>query len=259
MKNILLLGIICLLAHCGQIMAQVVAEAENRISKIINKSVPYYTDVLGHKFIIRSTNSYPPGKLTEMFAKFLLANDLINNKTVADIGCACFPLGVIAAKNGANFIIGADINEDAIQCAKNNLELHGIIERFHLANLDGVAALLPEYSGKVDIIVAGAPWDSITKSEYASLPPERRDISRAFYDVDDSLMRSVMAQGFELLAPCGRVFITSSRRTIARIKKLCLFYKLTCKIVMEEDLNGDGNTHYIVELRRSSRGDPSFD
>lgn len=77
-------------------------------------------------------------------------------------------------------------------------------------------------------------------------------ISRSFYDVDDKLIDSIMSEGFDLLSPEGKVFITSSMRTLEQIKELCTKYSISYKIIREEDLHADGNMHYIIELSCNS-------
>lgn len=218
---------------------------------MMHKEVPYQVKVLNSNFIINNINVYPPGQLTEMFATFLIENNLMRNKVFADIGSGCFALGIIAAKNGANTVLGSDISEYAIQCATDNLVLNGITKNAYLFTGEGISPFLPNFVGKIDIIVAGAPWDSLSKDEFENIQPKRKAISRAFYDVDNGLIKDVMLKGFDLLSPKGRIFITSSMRTIDRIQQLCLKYQLNYKIVKEADIHNDGNIHYVLEITRA--------
>lgn len=229
-------------------MVQINPEAEKYISSMMHKEVPYQVKVLNNNFIINNINVYPPGQLTEMFATFLIEKNLIRNKVFADIGSGCFALGIIAAKNGANTILGSDISEHAIQCATDNLVLNGITKNMYLFTGEGISPFFTNFIGKIDIIVAGAPWDSLSKDEFETIVPERKAISRAFYDVDDGLIKDVMLKGFNLLSPKGRIFITSSMRTIDRIQQLCLKYQLNYEILKEADLHNNGNTHYVLEI-----------
>lgn len=224
--------------------------AEQYISKMLNKEIPYQVKILDYTFIINSVHSYPPGNLTAMFAKYLIDNHLIQNKVVADVGCGCFALGIISAKSGANTIIGTDINEYAIKCAKDNLLLNDVRQQTYLFVGEGLSTLLPDFTRKIDVILAGVPWDSIPSTEFTNITHERQYISRAFYDIDDKLITNIMLHGFSLLTPKGKVFITSSVRTLDRIKKLCSKYNIRYKIVSEADLHGDGNIHYILELSK---------
>jgi release factor glutamine methyltransferase len=248
MIKIILIIISFLILTTVEIMAQINPEAEKYISKMLSKEIPYQVTVLEYDFVINNINTYPPGQLTAMFAQYLIDNDLVKNKVVADIGCGCFALGIIAAKSGADTIIGTDINKYAIQCASDNLELHKIEQRTYLFREEGVKLLLPKFTGKIDIIVAGVPWDSISLGEFEKIDDNRKLFSRSFYDIDDELITAIMTEGFDLLTPEGKIFITSSMRTLERIKHLCLKHNISYKIVKEADLHNDGNIHYIVEL-----------
>lgn len=249
-KNVLLkvLLLITIFFIGTKTMAQMNPQAETHISKMLAKEVPYQVKILDYNFFINSVHTYPPGKLTAMFAKFLIDKQLLKNKVVADIGAGCFALGIIAAKNGASTVIGTDINDYAMQCAKDNLVFNDITEKAYLFKGAGLSPLLPNFIAKIDVLLSGAPWDSISNHEFENLSHKRKPISRAFYDVNDELITSVFSQGFELLTPNGKIFTTSSMKAIERIKKLCLKHKLSYKIVKEADLHNDGNIHYILEI-----------
>ena len=235
--------------HIEKATAEINPEAEKYITKKLNQKVPYQINFLNSTFTIDNVNVYPPGKLSEIFGSFLIENNLLKNKVVADIGCACFPLGIVAAKNGAKIVIGTDISNDAIKCAKNNVALNKI-KNAHLFIGEGLTPLLPTFEGKVDIIVSGMPWDSITYKEFASIAKDRQTFSRSFYDVDDKLINDLFSNGFKLLNPKGKIFITSSMRTLERIKKACSKYNLSYKIAKEANIHNDGNTHYILQIYR---------
>ncbi|KJV77809.1 hemK domain protein, partial [Rickettsia hoogstraalii str. RCCE3] len=66
--------------------------------------------------------------------------------------------------------------------------------------------MLPKFLGKIDILVSGVPWDNLSKNEFNSIIPARQSISRAFYDVDNALIKDIMLQGFNLLSNQGRIF-----------------------------------------------------
>src|SRR4051812_15885735 len=84
--------------------------AEDYISTMMSKEIPHHVKVLEYDFIITSVHVYPPGKLTAFFAEFLIENNVLKDKIVADIGCGCCALGIIAAKEGAAHVMGTDVN-----------------------------------------------------------------------------------------------------------------------------------------------------
>ena len=232
-------------------MAQINDEAEKYLSKMLERKVPYNVKVLDIDFVINNTGSYPPGKITEIFMEYLIKNNLIKNKNIADIGAGCFALGIISAIKGANLVIGVDISEDAIKCAYDNMKLHGLKDNIYIYQENGVGSLVSQYKNKMDLVLAGMPWDTIKSEEFNNLPDNRKSLSRSFYDVDDELINSVFTSGFELLnTKNGKMFITASDRIINRIKSFCLKHHLNYKIVKEADLHNDDNLHYILEISK---------
>jgi release factor glutamine methyltransferase len=232
-----------------KVMVQVNPEAEKYISLILNRKVPYQIPFFSTTIIVDDVNVYPPGKITTLFGQYLIENNLIKDKVFADIGVGCFGLGILAAKNGAKIAIGTCISDNAMRCAKNNIALNEI-KNARLFEGKGSAPLLSNFGGKVDIIASGPPWDYISKEEFITIPKDRQVISRAFYDIDDEFMNDLMTNGFKLLTPNGKMFITSSLRVLGRVKELCRRFNLNYKIVKEADLHGDGNIHYILVIYR---------
>lgn len=223
-------------------------EAEAYMSKMLDKQTPYEVEMFGCTFKICNVNIYPPGKITAMFASYLLDNNLIQDKTIADIGVGCFGLGIIAAKNGARAVIGVDIEKKAVDCARANVR-HNMVESNAIVfEGNSLEPLLPEYIGKVDVLISGAPWDTLSSNDFNALPEHRKILSRSFYDVDNDLIAGILSRGPLLLSPDGRIFITSCKRTMPRIEKLCFTYKMDHQIVRQEDIHQDGNIHYIIEI-----------
>ena len=61
--------------------------------------------------------------------------DDIQGSSVADLGCGCGVLSVGAAILGSNYVVGFDIDADALELAKQNLEESGV-ERVELVQCD---------------------------------------------------------------------------------------------------------------------------
>jgi release factor glutamine methyltransferase len=228
---------------------QINPDAEAYISKMLRKQVPYEVNILGCTFKINSANAYPPGKLSLMFAKYLIDNDLVKSKTIVDAGAGCFALGIISAKHGAKLVIGIDIAEEAVHCAHENIVNNAVEKNASILQGNGLDPLTPKYNRKIDLLLSGAPWDTLPSEEFNALPDDRKSLSRAFYDVDNKLIADVLSRGPLLLSPHGRIFITASKRTMVRLKKLCDLYKVKYQIVKQEDIHQDGNIHYILEIK----------
>lgn len=230
------------------IQAEINPTAEEYITKILNKKTPYEVEILGSKFVIENNKCYPPGKLTIMFLNYLIENNLLKDKTIIDAGAGSFALGIISAKNGAQKIIGLDISKECIKAAKKNIFNNGVKDKTKILYSDGLGSLLPKYKGKIDLLLAGTPWDTISAKKFEQIPASRKSLSLEFYDIEDKLIKSVMLDGPKLLSPQGKIFITASQRIMERVKKLCTYYKMNYQIVKEEDIHQDGNIHYILHL-----------
>lgn len=229
-----------------------ILEAENYISKMMSKKVPYEVTVQKNRFVVRDHSTYPPGKLTEMWNDYLAESKAAVGKTLLDVGCGAFSYGIIAASNGAKHIIGTDISEEAIETAKNNIKINNIDSKTKVTLLQGAELdhLFPSYSKKIDIVFGGLPWDTISKAEFDKIPEDRKPLSLAFYDVEDALITSLLLRGFELLNQDGKILITASERVMPRISALCKKHDIAPIKVFERDLHNDGNMHYILELRK---------
>lgn len=224
-------------------------EAEKYIFTILQKDVPYQIQIANATFIISNKMVFPPGELTQLFAEYLMNNDLIQDKTIIDAGAACFALGIIAAKNGAKTVIGIDISEQAVHCANENIIINQVSKTAQIMHGSGLSPVIPKYLNQVDLLLCGPPWDSMTQEDFESMSFERKEISRAFYDIEDALISDVFSKGPKLLNSGGKILITASKRIMDRIMNLCSIYKTSYSIVKEKDIHQDGNIHYILEIR----------
>jgi release factor glutamine methyltransferase len=229
--------------------AQINPVAETYISKMLQKEVPYEVNMLGCTFKINNINTYPPGKLSALFASYLIDNHLIQDKTVVDAGAGCFALGIISAKQGAKSVVGIDILKEVVDCARENIENNQVENNAIILQGNGLDPLFPKYQGKVDLLLSGAPWDTLSGQEFDALPDDRKALSRAFYDIDNYLIAGVLSRGPSLLSKNGRIFISASKRMMNRVRELCALYKVQYEIVKQEDIHQDGNTHYILEIK----------
>jgi tRNA1(Val) A37 N6-methylase TrmN6 len=224
-------------------------KAKKYLEEFKNRSVPYKREVMGVKFVIENTDVYPPGKLANMFCRYLIAENVFKDKTVLDMGCGVFTLGIIGLKHGAKQAIGVDINPRAVESAISNLnmqrekEMGMVIEGY-------IKSLLPEYQNKIDVIVSGIPWDSIETKEFNNLDEDKKLLARAFYDLDDGLIEDVFGRSKELLRNKGKIYITSCDQAMERIERIAKKYNLRSSKVNAEDLHKDGNIHYILKIER---------
>lgn len=70
--------------------------------------------------------------------------DDIQGCTVADLGCGCGVLSIGAAILGCNYVVGFDIDSDALELAKKNLEEVGVdaveLIQCDVSNIDSAIA-----------------------------------------------------------------------------------------------------------------------
>lgn len=215
---------------------------------MLHRPIPYDVNVMGVTFQIQNHLVYPPGILTEFFVKTLLEKNLIADHTVADVAAGSFALGILAAKAGARSVIGIDISPDAVEFASVNIARNKLGDIATIVQGSGLTPLLPKYAGKVDLVLSGAPWDSISEMEFAKIPIDKKPLTRAFYDVGDFLITDILLNAPQLLTPSGRIFVTSAMSVIKRLESHCDKHQRGYRIINEADLHDDGNLQYIVEI-----------
>jgi release factor glutamine methyltransferase len=225
---------------------------EKFILEKLNQKFPMEVNILNSKFILRNSSVYSPGKLTEFFAQYILDNFNLASKKILDLGCGCFALGIILAKAGAAKVIGIDIESHAIACAAENIRLNHVTHNACVLQGDGIAGILDDYRGNIDIIIGGLPWETISEEAFNKIDDAYKPLFRSFYDMEDRLIQGLLKDGPSLLAPDGRVFVTSSSRTFERLQIICRKFQWGCTIVHEKQLHDDGDKEYIVELNVES-------
>jgi release factor glutamine methyltransferase len=128
----------------------------------------------------------------------------------------------------------ADVDPAAVRCARRNLP-HGQV---YDGDLD--APLPPELAGRVDVLVANAPY--VPTAELAMLPPEARDHEpRVALDGGaDGLdvARRVLAAAPRWLAPGGVVLVETSERQAPALARAATDAGLTSQVVHDENTGG---------------------
>lgn len=90
----------------------------------------------------------------EMIEKYMKTTD-----TVVDVGCGSGILAIAAGKLGSKSIIAVDIDENAVNTAKENVALNGLTEVTDVRNGDLISVI----SEKADLVVANIIADIIVK------------------------------------------------------------------------------------------------
>lgn len=143
----------------------------------------------------------------------LAATGLRAGDVVVDLCCGTGALGaVLAATVPGLEVWGADVDPDAVACARRNLPAERVVEG------DLYDALPRDLRGRVAVVVANAPY--VPTDEIALMPPEARDHEHrvALDGGPDGLdvQRRVAAEAPDWLRPGGRLLVESSERQAHR-------------------------------------------
>ncbi len=89
-----------------------------------------------------------------------LMSDLdFTNLNVIDVGAGSGILGIGAARSGAKFVDMCDIDKETLECAKENAELNGVLDKIKLT-AGGIDAILPT---KADVLLCNLTADILNK------------------------------------------------------------------------------------------------
>lgn len=151
---------------------------------------------------------FVPRRRSELLVRLATAY-LRPGAVVVDLCCGSGAIGAaLAAAEPAAEVLAADLDPAAVACAGDNLSPEQVFEG------DLYAALPDEHRGRVDVLVANAPY--VPGDEIALMPLEARDHEpRSALDGGEDgleIVRWVVAGALEWLAPGGVVIVEVSRR-----------------------------------------------
>ena len=108
---------------------------------------------------------------TSLCIEWLCQNDL-NDKIIIDYGCGSGILAMVAAKLGAKQVFAIDIDEQALNTAKDNIVNNGLHEKILISHPKNI--IIP----KADILVANILKNPLNKllKEFSSLTKSGSDI-----------------------------------------------------------------------------------
>jgi 23S rRNA (cytosine1962-C5)-methyltransferase len=156
----------------------------------------------------------------------LILSELCGGKRVLDICCNSGGFGVYAkARGGANEVIGLDLDEEAIELAKQNAKLNGASIRYIQADL---------FSWLRDVIPNGERFDVVVLDP-AKLTRDRESVDQAlrkYCDMNRLALQVVSPGGILLTCSCtGLVseadFLESLRRAAWQAGRTIQIFKVS--------------------------------
>jgi release factor glutamine methyltransferase len=183
--------------------------------------------------VLVSPGVFVPRTRTELLAETALDRTR-SGSTVVDLCCGTGAVGLVVASHvpGAR-VHGADVEPDAVACARRNLEpLDG-----HVHEGDLFAALPRGLRGTVDVLAVNAPY--VPTDAVALMPPEARDHEPlvALDGGADGLdvHRRVAAEASAWLSATGVVMIETSLAQAPGTASLLAAAGLVPQVVRDDD------------------------
>ena len=154
---------------------------------------------------------------------------------VVDLCCGTAAFGAALARRWPDAEVhAADSDPAAVACARRNLPP----ERVHEGDL--YAALPADLKGRVDLLVANAPY--VPTDAIATMPRDARDHEHrvALDGGSDGLdvLRRVVADGPDWLRPRGRLVVEAGRDQADRLAALVVTAGMSASIETDDEIGG---------------------
>ncbi|WP_329169761.1 putative protein N(5)-glutamine methyltransferase [Streptomyces sp. NBC_01685] len=153
---------------------------------------------------------------------------------VVDLCCGTGALGMAIASSLREVELhAADVEPAAVRCARRNVGARGTVHEGDL-----FAPLPPSLRGRVDVLLANVPY--VPTEDVGLLPAEAR-IHEPLVALDGGgdgldVMRRVVAEATDWLAPGGSLLMETSERQAARAEETVGSGGLTARVVVSEEL-----------------------
>lgn len=112
--------------------------------------------------------------IAEFFAKHYMGFSNAYGKTVLDVGCGVFPLGIFLADQYHCNVVGIDINPIAYKCSVKNIKHYKLDDRCLVINDDFSKPTLLDTTVEYDLIISVPPIDnSVSKDKIEKYSNDR--------------------------------------------------------------------------------------
>jgi release factor glutamine methyltransferase len=224
---------------------------ERRTAGVPLEHVLGWAEFCGQRILVED-GVFVPRHRTELLVELAveLARDASPGRAatvLVDLCCGSGALGAVVASRlrpAGLELHAADIDTAAVRCARRNLASYG--GRVHEGDL--YAALPPALRGRVDILLANAPY--VPTDAVAFLPPEARE-HESLVALDGgsdglSVLLRVIAEAADWIAPDGHLFLESSAEQATKLVSAALCTGLDARAEASEDVT-------VVVATRPSR------
>ena len=183
-----------------------------------------------------ATGVFVPRRRTEVLLHQALAH-LPRHGLLVELCCGAAPVATaIATARADATVFASDVDPRAVACARLNLDPVG-----GRAEVGDMAAAVPRaYVGRVDVLVANAPY--VPTSEIALMPSEAR-LHEPTESLDGGvdgtdLQDRAAAAARPLLSPDGVVIVETSRRQAEATASRMLWRGFVPEIVLDDEVDG---------------------
>lgn len=163
-------------------------------------------EFLGEKIIIHK-NVFPVDSPFSFSSKITAKRIPENAGIVLDVGTGTGVQAIIAAKKGAKKVLAIDIDDNSLENAKENVELHKLEKVIELRKSDLFNNIKEDE--KFDLIISQLPFADV---DY------KAPVGHFLFDADFKLHERLLKDGRSHLNPNGKIFIPSG--DVANEKRL---------------------------------------
>lgn len=167
---------------------------------------PYYILFEGIKMKVLP-GVYPSNRFRSSKLLGEVVAKLSKGKKVADIACGHGTMGLVAALNGAKHVVQSDINPQAVESARQNIEMHKLENKIDLYEGDTFEPLAHRYKNYFDIIYFNPPFHRDAKHKNDKL-------MYAFYTqgTEGGVLDKFLIRAKYYLAPKGYIILGFSSK-----------------------------------------------
>lgn len=207
------------------------ALVDRRVAGEPLETIVGWVEFLDRRLVV-APGVFVPRRRTELLARTAIAH-VAAHHVVVEMCCGVAPVAAALEGSGAE-VHAADLSATALGCAA----LNAPGAQLHRGDL--YDALAPELKGRVDVVVANAPY--VPTDRIAAMPPEARDHEpRLALDggVDGVDLHRRLARGAaEWLAPEGVLLVETSPDQVSLTTAAMHAAGLVTHVVTDEEIGG---------------------